>query len=154
MFINLEAYELMDRDEGFFIGSRNHHPPSSWGLLEGVVDFLSQPLHLWYSRRHRIVDEHGNIEVSARKRLRDVREVHTNVVTICGIGGAVGFDLYNGSVSLQEKVVCSGSLGKTHPLLAPLVHSRMGIVHRARRFGILRFRLWLIRRLLSNCRNN
>jgi hypothetical protein len=61
-------------------------------------------------RRHRIVDEHGNIEVSARKRLCDVCSVHSNVVAICDICGNVGFDLYNATVSPQEKVVCRGSL--------------------------------------------
>jgi hypothetical protein len=70
--------------------------------------------------------------------------VNANVVTISGIGGVFGLDLYNAAVSLQEKMVGSGSLGKAHPLLTPLVHFRMNIVHRAHRFGTLRFRLWLI----------
>jgi hypothetical protein len=61
----------VDGDERFFIGTGYHYPPSSWGFLEGLVDFLTQPLHLRHSRRHRIVDEHRNIEVSACERLGD-----------------------------------------------------------------------------------
>jgi hypothetical protein len=118
----------MDGDKRFFIGGGNHHPRSSWSLLEGVsmqmgigrdrscaacggtAGFSHAAASSPALRRHRIVDEHGDIEVSARKRLCDVCSVHSNVVAICDICGNVGFDLYNATVSPQEKVVCRGSL--------------------------------------------
>src|SRR6476646_8312739 len=93
MFADLEAEKLVDRSYGFLVRGLNDHPTAGRRLLEREMDLAEMLLHHRDTWRNCVVDKHRNREVTVLKSVRDVLQVHLDVVAIGGVIGAVCVDL-------------------------------------------------------------
>jgi len=138
VLLDLELQEFVDGGKGIGIGGGDDDAAAVGSVDEGIFDGGAEALHFGNAGRNGIVNEHGDIEIAVCEGLRDVGEVHADVVAVRGVGCVVGFDLNYAAIRFQEEMVRGGGLRKAHAFFAALFHGhrRRGglhvrVVHRA-----------------------
>jgi len=99
-----------------------------------------------HSGRHGIVHEHGNVEIAALKRLRDV---FASAFGCCSYRKRLRHHWLPLGLHRRSSSGRSGAWWKsekTHTLFPALVHLRMGVMHRTRNVRVLRLRFLLVGR--------
>ena len=101
MLCDLKLQELEDSSESVGVGCRDHHASTSWRFLKLVANFVLQLFHDRNTWRGGVVDKHRNCKVAAGEGLRDVSQVHPEVVAGGCVRGIVRFDLNYTAVRAQ-----------------------------------------------------
>ena len=72
VLFNLETQKLVDCVESGFIRRGNNDLSPIGRFLDRIMNVSAQSLHFRYAKWNRVVNEHGNIEISLLKRFRNV----------------------------------------------------------------------------------
>src|SRR5947209_14993697 len=90
MLTNLKSQECVNRFQRVGILCGNAHSTTALNFLKLVSDFSFERLHYRHPRRSLIMNQHRRIEISVRKHLHDMSEVHSDLVTALNIARDVG----------------------------------------------------------------
>ena len=101
MLGNLKAQELLNRCERFGVGCRDYNSTTRRYVREFIHDLVGHLFHngnAWWSG---VVDKHRYRKVTRGEGLRDVRQVHSDVVARGRVRGIFRFDLNYTTVRVQ-----------------------------------------------------
>ena len=89
VFFDLKSQEVMNCAQGFGTVRRYANTRSLFRLFECVLNIALQLLHDWDARRDLIMYQHWRFEVSSGKHLRDMAQMHSDLITTLRILGGV-----------------------------------------------------------------
>src|ERR1043166_2735736 len=118
----LKTQELEDCLQCFGILSRNAYCPTTVDFCEAVRYLICQFLHDWHSRWSLIVNQHWRIKVAGGKHLRDVTEMHSDLVAALCVRITVCSHFYRTAIHEQTKMMRRLHVIKAHYMIASLIH--------------------------------
>ena len=85
------------------------------------MHFVLQALQHRHARRDAIVNQHRRMEISGGEHLRDVPEVHPNLVAAGGVSRVVRGDLDRAAVAVEAEVMRGLLVREAHHVIAALI---------------------------------
>src|SRR5262245_27451546 len=113
----------MDRFQRFGVARRNAHAAAAFQLFELIFDLDLQPLHLGHTGRRLRVDEHRRGEIAFREFLRDMFQMHADLVSAGIVSAVVGFDLNHAPVGFEQEMMGRFGMREAHRRVAAPVHA-------------------------------
>lgn len=122
MLANLKDQEIVNRESRFGGSACDRDFASVFGVVKFILDVARPAFHPVDPGRDLIVDEHWDLEVPFRERVRNVSQMCADLVAGGRVLGVIRRDRDNASIWLEQKVVGGRGLGETHSLLPASHH--------------------------------
>lgn len=108
MVPDLKRQEVVYSFQCVRVVGHDPHLPTPFSRLEGIAYRVVPFLHDRNSRRHTVMDEHGNLEVVVAEHRRDVGQMHANLISRCVVTISLDIHFDDAAVGKKREMMSRG----------------------------------------------